>query len=315
MRPLRDSRDRLGRRQLLRALLRGGERIGLTTAFLFGVRALGGGVRVSPGPARAVAAPAQPATPPRPGAPPDKEAASGVTVNPDDPAITAAMVQYPGVTGPLLGYLSGPRAADIYPGLLLIHDSQGLTEHFKDIARRLAKAGYVALAADLTSRSGGVDKLVEPAKITAALQAIGPPQILQDLNSAVRYLEARPFVAKSRVGVIGIGVGGNLIWLLLTSNPDVRSAVAISGAVPSPRVVSTMSAGVLEIYGENERRDEAGITQFDTAMKKAGLPFTVKLEPKAGPNFFDDTNPRYVPDAAKDAWGMTLDWFSKHLAG
>ncbi|HLW61052.1 MAG TPA: dienelactone hydrolase family protein [bacterium] len=313
MRPVGDPRHRLGRRQLLRMLLRGGERIGLTAAFLYGGQALGGGIGMLPGPAQA--ATAQPATPPRPGDPPDKEAASGVTVKPDDPAITAGMVQYPGVTGTLLGYLSGPRAEDVYPGLLVIHDSQGLTEHFKDITRRLAKAGYVALAPDMTSRSGGVEKLGDPAKITAALQAMGPPQILQDLNSAVRYLETRPSVAKSRVGAMGVGIGGNLIWLLLTSNPDVRSAVAISGAVPSPRVVSTLSAGVLEIYGEDERRDEEGITQFDTAMKKAGLPFIVKLEPKAGANFFDDTNLRYVPAAAKDAWGMTLDWFSKHLAG
>ena len=110
-------------------------------------------------------------------------------------------------------------------------------------------------------------------------------------------------------------MGGSVLWLVLTSNPDVKAAVAISGIVPSPRVASNLTAGVLTIFGENDRRDDQGIAEFDTAMKNAGLPFAVKLEPKAGRDFFDDTTTRYVPLAAKDAWGMTLDWLSQHLTG
>ena len=252
--------------------------------------------------------------PPRPGDPPDKQTA-GVTVAADDPAITAEATEYPGVAGPLLGYLAAPKGTDVYPGILVIHDSGGLSEHFKDIARRLAKAGYVALAPDLLSRRGGTGGLGDPAKVAAALGAMAPQQILQDLNAAVRYLESRPLVAKTRIGAIGFGVGGTGMWLVLTSNSDVKAAVAISSIVPSPRVVPTLTAGVLAIFGENDRRDEAGIAEFETAMKNAGLPFVVKLEPKAGRDFFNDTNTTYVPQAAKDAWGTTLDWLSQHLAG
>jgi carboxymethylenebutenolidase len=99
----------------------------------------------------------------------------------------------------------------------------------------------------------------------------------------------------------------------LTGNHDVKAAVCVSGTIPSDRVVSNLNAAVLSIFGENDRRDDEAITDFDTAMKKAGLAFTLKLEPKAGHDFFNDTTPRYVPEAAKDAWGMTLDWFTKHL--
>src|SRR5207302_1756196 len=255
-----------------------------------------------------------PAAPPRPGDPPDKQTA-GITVPPEDPGITAGATEYPGITGPLFGYLAAPKGGDVYSSILVIHDRQGLSEHFKDIARRLAKAGYVALAVDLTSRRGGTAALGDAAKIDAALGSLAPQQILEDLNASVRYLESRPVVAKTRIGAIGFGVGGSVLWLVLTSNPDVKTAVAISGVVPSPRVVSNLTIGVLAIFGENDRRDDEGLAEFDTAMKNAGLPFVVKLEPKAGRDFFNDTTPRYVPQAAKDAWGRTLDWLSQHLTG
>jgi carboxymethylenebutenolidase len=225
------------------------------------------------------------------------------------------MVEYPGVVGPLFAYLAAFKGPDIYPGVILLHDGQGLTEHFKDVARRLAKAGFVALAPDLASRAGGTDKLGDPAKVMAALQGISSGQHLQDLNASVRYLGARPLVAKTRIGALGFGAGGNIIWLILTGNPDVKAAVSVSGSIPPDRYVSSLNAAVLSIYGENDRRDDEAITDFDAAMKKAGLTFALKLEPKAGRDFFNDTTPRYVPEAAKDAWAVTLDWFANHLKG
>lgn len=300
-----DSKNgRGGRRQLLKSGL-------AAVVLLFAGRAQA----APPRPSAPPPAPAPPPGPPRPGDPPDKQTTSGVTVQPTDPAITAGAVEYPGVTGPLFGYLAAPKGSDVYPGVLVLHDSAGLTEHFKDIVRRLGKAGFVALALDLASRAGGTEKLGDPAKVNAVLQGLGPMQFLQDLNGSVRYLEALPLVAKTRIGALGFGAGGNLLWLVLTGNADVKAAVSVSGTIPSDRVVSNLQAAVLSIYGENDRRDEEAITDFDLAMKKAGLAFTLKLEPKAGRNFFNDTTPAYVPAAAKDAWAMTLDWFAKHLKG
>jgi len=288
---------RMGRRQLFRS--------GLAAA-LYAAHGLAPTQMIS------LAGPAPPA-PPRPGDPPDKQTPSGVTVRPDDPGVTDGMVEYPGIATPLLGYLAGPKGTDTYPGVLVLHDAQGLTEHFKDIARRLAKAGFVALAPDLASRAGGTDKLADPAKIASAFAAMGANHFMQDLNAAVRYLEAAPLVAKTRIGAIGFGMGGSLLWLILPANHDIIAAVAVSGIVPSDRVASNLNAAVLWIYGENDQRDPEGLTLFENAMKKAGLPFTLKLEPKAGRDFFNDTTPRYVPAAAKDAWGLTLDWFTQHL--
>jgi len=196
--------------------------------------------------------------------------------------------------------------------------------HWPGLTRPTATTGAVTgTPTSKTKVSGSIVKWcvnqgpagVMPWAATAALTSLGSQQILQDLNASVRYLETRPLVAKTRIGAIGFGMGGNVIWLVLTTNTDVKAAVAISGVVPSPRVVSTLTAGVLAIFGENDRRDDQGIAEFDTAMKNAGLPFAVKLEPKAGRDFFDDTTTRYVPLAAKDAWRMTLDWLSQHLTG
>lgn len=304
MTPADAHRGRGGRRQLLKGGL-------AAVVWLFAGRAQAAPPRA---PTPAPAPPAAP-RPPRPGDPPDKQTESGITVQPTDPAITAGAVEYPGVTGPLLGYLAAPKGSDVYPGVLVLHDLAGLTEHFKDIVRRLAKAGFVALALDLASRAGGTGKLGDPAKVNTTLQGLGPMQFLQDLNGSVRYLEALPLVAKTRIGALGFGVGGNLLWLVLTGNADVKAAVSVSGTIPSDRVVSNLQAAVLSIYGENDRRDEEAITDFDNAMKKAGLAFTLKVEPKAGRNFFNDTTPAYVPAAAKDAWGMALDWFALHLKG
>lgn len=304
MHPTGGHGTRLGRRRLLRRLLAGaGAGAGLVL-----LRALRG----RPGTA-AGAAPA--ATPPPPGAPPDRRDVSGVTVPADDPAIVAGPVEYPGVITSLLGYLSAPRGGEVYPGVLVLHDVAGLTEHVRDVTRRLAKAGYVALAPDLLSRRGGTAGLGDPARVGAALGAMAISQYLEDLNSSVAYLEAYPLAAKTRTGVLGYGLGGNLAWALLSQNTDVRAAVVFDGGVPPSGVLARIGAAVLAIFSETDRQEAQGIPDLDAAMKKTGVPWAYRVEPKAGRGFFDDTRDRYVPDAARDAWRLTLGWFGEHLAG
>lgn len=293
-------RPPLGRREVLRRLLAAGA----GTLLLGGLRVQDIG-SVS-------AAPAVPPEPP--GAPPAKQTASGITVPADDPALTANMAEYPGIT-PLMGYLSAPKGVEVYPGVLILHDRHGLTEHFKDITRRLAKAGYVGLAPDLLSRAGGTEKLRDLSKIQAALLGAASFQLLQDMNASVRYLEAHPLVAKNRIGAIGFGLGGGLLWFLLTQTSDIKAAVQFSATVPQPGSVSRVTAAVLMIFGESERQDTTEVSKFDAAMKKAGLPWAFKSEPKAGREFFDDTQKDYNSDAAQDAWKLTLDWFGKYLVG
>lgn len=296
---LREGGVLLGRRQFLHRLLMGGA----GTVLLSGL-----------GRSRGIGAAWAAAPPALPGAPPDKQDSSGITIPPTDPALTAGMVEYPGVITPLGGYLSAPAGSAVYPGVLVLHDVGGLTEHYKDLTRRLAKIGYVALAPDLFSRAGGTAKLDSPSKLQAVLSTIAPSQFFQDINSSVLYLEARPLAAKTRIGTLGVGMGGGLLWFLLAQNPDIKAAVLVSASIPSASAVPRLAGAILAIFGETERQDAKEIEEFDSAMKKAGLDWAYKIEPKAGRGFFDDSRDRYVPDAAKDAWQLTLEWFTKHLA-
>ena len=173
----------------------------------------------------------------------------------------------------------------------------------------------MALAPDLLSRKGGTAGLGDPARIGAALGAMAVSQYLDDLNSSVAYLEAYPLAAKTRTGVLGYGLGGSLAWVLLARNPDIKAAVVFDGGVPSPGALARVGAAVLAIFSGTDQQEAAGIPDLDAAMKKAGVPWAYKVEPKAGRGFFDDTRDRYAPDAARDAWRLALDWFGEHLAG
>ncbi len=295
---------RCGRRRMLRGLLA----FGAAGAAL--LPALAGR-----GPAaRAAKAPAPPVPPPPPGAPPTKSDAKAVTVSPQDPAITAAAVEYPGfVVGTMQGYLAAPSGGEIYPGVIVLHDAIGLTEHIRDVARRFARVGYVALAPDLLSRLGGTAKVGDQTHIITALEDTSSQDYANALNATVRYLETRPQVAKSKIGVIGFWLGANLSWLLLNINADVKAAVLFDSQVPDPSVAPQIHVPVLSICGEDDKQANDGLKAFDDAMKKAGAAWSSKVEPKASHGFFDDARTTFVPDAAKDAWQLTLAWFQKYL--
>jgi len=252
-------------------------------------------------------------TPPPPGWPPDKVGTSGVTVKPDDPAISAGSIEFPGLVSTLQGYLATPAGGETYPAILLLHDASGLSEHMRDVARRFAKIGYVTLAPDLLSRSGGTAKAGTPAQVGDAMARILIPQFIQDANSAVRYLETHPLVAKTRVGMMAFGLGGAFSWFLLADNSDLRAATICYGGVPNLQLVPRISTSVLAIYGDGDGHDADDLKDLDAAMKKSGGPWTYKIEPKAGRGFFDDTRRAYTPEAAKDAWKMSLDWYGSHL--
>jgi carboxymethylenebutenolidase len=260
------------------------------------------------------AAPAKaPKVPPAPGDPPDKATASGVTIKPDDPAITTGTVEFPGVAVTLQGYLAGPSGPQTYPGILLMHDTDGLTEHTRDVARRLAKVGYVALAPDLLSRSGGTAKAAS--QVAEVMARIPLPQLVQDANTSVRFLGAHPLVSKSRLGLMAFGIGGVLSWYLMSQNSDLKASVVYYAGVPRVGLVPAITAAVLAVFGDGDGHDADDLKAFDAEMKKSGRTWTYKIEEKASRGFFDDTRRGYTPTAAKDAWKMSIDWYAKNLTG
>jgi len=243
--------------------------------------------------------------------------ASGITVPANDPAVeSAGMISFDSGGVTVYAYLSRPKGAGPFPAVIVIHENRGLLEHFKDVTRRLAKLGYVALAVDLASAEGGTDKFTSDlAQVTAILGRTPPERMVEFLNAGVRYLQGQRFVRRDRIGVTGYCFGGGMAWRLATANAELRAAVPYYGANPPLEDVAKIKAAVLAIYGGQDERINAGIPAVREAMQKAGVPHEIVIYPGADHAFFNDTGARYNAAAARGAWDRTVGWFEKYLKG
>jgi carboxymethylenebutenolidase len=302
---------RLNRREFLRrlAIITGSAALALSMAEI-----LGCGPGASP---TATAVPLAPTLMATPTATPTPIATStpepGVTVRPDDPSLEAGPVEFrsDGIT--LLGYLARPKAPGPHPAMLVIHENRGLLPHFPDVARRLAKAGYAALAIDLVSREGGTGKFADRAAVGPILSRTPREQLLEDINAGVRYLQSLSYVRRERLGTIGFCFGGALVWHSAVRNPQIKAAVPFYGSAPPLQEVPNLQAAVLGIYAGNDTRLNAGVPDLETALKQQNKTYHLITYPGAEHSFFNDTGARYHPEAAAAAWRETLAWLDRHL--
>jgi len=234
------------------------------------------------------------------------------TVSPDDPAVTAEPVEFPGEGATLMGYLARPSRDGSFPIVLVCHENRGLTEHIQDVTRRLAKAGYAALAVDLLSRQGGTSAFTSE-EVPGVLGNMTPEQFVQDFTSGLRYLQEQPFAIADQVGMVGFCFGGGVTWLVATKMPELKAAVPFYGPQPPVEDVPDIQAAVLAIYGELDQRINQGIPTIEEAMLQNNKVFEKVIYPNADHAFHNDTGPRYNPEAATDAWQRTLDWFRQYL--
>lgn len=239
---------------------------------------------------------------------------AAVTVPADDPAIEARAVSFPLGETAVQAYLALPKQKPKASGLIIVHENRGLVEHFKDVARRLAKAGYAALSPDLLSPQGGTDKFTDSAQAATVLFQTPPAQHVAVLNAGVRYLQGVPAVRADRVGTMGFCFGGGMVWRLATQNPDLRAAVPFYGPNPPLEDVAKIRAAVLAFYGATDSFVNPGIAAMREALDRAHVTYEMKIYDGAGHAFFNDTGAGYAAAAAKDAWTRTLAWFARWLA-
>ncbi len=262
-------------------------------------------------PAPPTAAPAPPTSAPT--ATTASSGATGITVRPDDPALEAGPVQFPGQGATILGYLARPKGNGPFPAVLVCHENRGLLEHIKDVARRAAKAGYVGLAVDLLSRQGGIDKISDAALVPGLLANAPAQQLVQDFRDGVTYLQRQSFVAKDRVGMVGFCFGGGVTWRCATQIPELKAAAPFYGPNPPLEDVPNIQAAVLAMYGALDTRITSGAAAIEAAMKQNNKTFDKIIYPNANHAFFNDTGANYNSQAAQDAWAKTLAWFDKYL--
>jgi len=225
------------------------------------------------------------------------------------------LVQYPSERVTVRAYLVAPPAKVPRPAIIVVQEWWGLNDHIKDVARRYAKEGFVAIAPDLYSRLG--NKVTadsnEAGKLMNTLQQ---EDGLKDLNATVAYLNTAPGVNAARLGVTGFCMGGSYALMLPCVNPAIKAAVPFYGQVPSPDTpLQKLACPVLYIYGE----DDGWITKTDVqrladALKKYKKAGEIKTYPGASHAFFNDTRKDvYKPAEAKDAWGRAVAFFKQHL--
>lgn len=255
-------------------------------------------------PATATATATAPATP---------RAAATPGVPADDPTLEAADVRFPGPAGELRGYLARPKGAGTFPGILIIHENRGLLDQVKDIARRYAKEGFVALAIDLVSRAGGTN-LQDVALNTGFLGRSNPDDLVADCLAGIAHLKGLPATQGRKLGVVGFCFGGGYTFEVAAASKDVAAAIPYYGTAQRPlEALARTSAAVLVNYGETDTRLTSQAPQVEERLKLSGRPYRIKIYPGAGHAFFNDTGAAYNAAAAADSFKEALAWFRQHL--
>lgn len=238
--------------------------------------------------------------------------AAADTVAADDPRLTATTVSWPGGASTVNGYLVRPVDADgPLPGVVVIHENRGLNPHIRDIARRVALAGFVALAPDGLSALGGTPEDEDAAR--ALFRDLDRDASLADFTGAVAFLRGHA-VTTDRVGCMGFCWGGAMANRLAVAVPELSAAVAFYGSQPAAEEVARIRAAVQLHYAENDERINAGLLDYMRALQAHGVTFEQYLYPGTQHAFHNDTNAaRYDAEAAGLAWARTVDFLNRHL--
>jgi carboxymethylenebutenolidase len=157
--------------------------------------------------------------------------------------------------------------------------------------------------------------VTDPAQIGGALTRIGTEAQVQDLVSSVEYLKTLSYVRKPGIGVTGFCYGGGMAWRLATKSGDIAAAVPFYGANPPLEDVPAIKGSVMDHYGGEDARINAGIPEIEAAMRAANKPFQYHIYEGAPHAFHNETGASYRPEAAKLAWERTVQFFNRLLRG
>jgi carboxymethylenebutenolidase len=231
----------------------------------------------------------------------------------NDPRITAESVDFasPQGYGKVRGYLvrpagaSGPR-----PTVLVVHENRGLSPHIEDIARRLALAGFIALAPDALFPLGGYPN--DEDKARELWGKLDQGKTREDFIAAVGYLRGVSG-GNGKVGAVGFCYGGGVVNMLATRVPELNAAVPFYGPAPAADQVAKIKAQMLLVFAGDDDFVNPGWPAYEAALKAAGVKFEAYKYDGALHGFNNDTTPRYDEKSARQAWARTIDLFNRTL--
>jgi carboxymethylenebutenolidase len=229
-----------------------------------------------------------------------------------DPRVKAEDVTYPGEGGDMKGYLVRPAdASGKLPAVIVIHENRGLNPHIKDVARRMALEGFVALAPDFLSPSGGTP--TDEDKAREMIGALDGKQTVGNAVATVTYLEGNE-ATSGKAGAIGFCWGGGMVNKLAVASPDLKAGVAYYGSQAPAEDVPKIKAALLLHYAGLDDRINAGIDAYKKALTDAGKDFTIQIYDGVNHAFNNDTSAaRYDKTAADLAWSRTVEFLKEKV--
>jgi carboxymethylenebutenolidase len=243
---------------------------------------------------------------------PDYALAEQVSFN--DPDLVGEYIAYPSPNGhgEVRGYLVRPVAATgKLPAVVVVHENRGLNPYIEDVARRLAKAGFMALAPDGLTSVGGYPGNDEKGRELQS--SVDPEKLMNDFFAAVEFLLVHEG-STGKVGITGFCYGGGVANAAAVAFPELGGAVPFYGRQPRAEDVARIKAPLLIHYAELDERVNEGWPAYEAALKAAGTRYEAYIYPGVNHGFHNDSTPRYDEAAAELAWGRTVAFFTANLA-
>jgi carboxymethylenebutenolidase len=216
-----------------------------------------------------------------------------------------------------------PSEGRAFPAVLVVQEIFGVHEHIKDVCRRLAKSGYLAVAPELYARQGDVSRLSEIDEIRKIVARVPDAQVLADLDATVAWIKASGTGHIEKLGITGFCWGGRVVWLYAAHSAQVKAGVAWYGRLVGKAnelqptqpldIAANLKAPVLGLYGGSDQGIPLEtVEQMKQALRAADSPSTIIVYPDTPHAFYADYRASYRKEAAEDGWSRLLAWFKEH---
>lgn len=230
----------------------------------------------------------------------------------NDPEIKAEWMTYPSPQGhgEIRGYMVRPAGVEKAPGVVVVHENRGLNPYIRDVARRLAKAGFIALAPDGLTPMGGYPGNDDEGR--AMQREVDGVKLMNDFFAAIEFMMSHDDVT-GKVGITGFCYGGGVSNAAAVAYPELGAAVPFYGRQPDAADVPKIEAPLLLHFGELDERVNAGWPDYKAALDANDKVYEAYIYENANHGFHNDSTPRYDEAMAELAWDRTIDWFRKYL--
>ena len=249
------------------------------------------------------------------------------TITTDANGLVAGEVRIPVTDGEIPAYRAMPEAGGPFPVVLVVQEIFGVHEHIKDVCRRFAKQGYLAVAPELYARQGDVSQYTDYRQIfSEVVSKVPDSQVMADLDAPVAWAGKSGQGRADALGVTGFCWGGRIPWLYAAHSPGLKAGVAWYGrlagepSVLQPKypleLAAELKAPVLGLYGgQDQGIPLADVEKMQAALRAAQQPSEIIVFPEAPHGFHADYRASYRPEDAQQAWRQCLEWFRKNGVG